>query len=135
MRILITGDRNWQCVPTARLILFRLQAKFPTFTIISGHCRGVDVSLETSCKEMGIPNEIYPADWSKGKRSGPMRNQKMVDSGIDMTIGFHQNIGLSRGTRDCLTRSLDKGIPTFLVIDDVGKTVRLKQTESGFSFV
>jgi hypothetical protein len=61
-----------------------------------------------------VPYESYPADWATHKRAaGPIRNQQMLDTGIDLCIGFHPDITKSKGTKDMLTRASKAGIPTY----------------------
>ena len=73
-------------------------------TIISGEAKGAD-TLGTDfavCNWTGY--EGYKADWANyGKGAGHIRNQQMLDSGIDLAIEFPGG----RGTAD-MRRRLDK---------------------------
>jgi hypothetical protein len=44
-----------------------------------------------------------------------MRNGVMLTLEPNLTIAFHNNLRESRGTRNCILRSLDKGIRTVLI--------------------
>ena len=112
MRILITGSREWE---NRGLILRAIRKHAPAntraATIVHGdHWRGVDVMAKSVAAELGLPQEPHPADWHKhGKAAGPIRNQEMVDSGVDVCLAFP--MGKSRGTRDCMARAERAGIP------------------------
>jgi len=72
--------------------------------VISGHARGADEYGERLAKFWNIPLEIYPADWeTHGKAAGFIRNQEMLDSGIDLAVQFPGG----NGTAD-MRRRLDK---------------------------
>lgn len=58
--------------------LYRVLNKLQPTTIIQGECSGAD----KMSKEWGITNNkevlSFPANWSLGKRAGPMRNTEML---------------------------------------------------------
>lgn len=76
----------------------------PAITVISGEARGAD-TLGTDFAVLNWTGyEGYPADWdAHGKAAGHIRNQQMLDSGIDLAIEFPGG----RGTAD-MRRRLDK---------------------------
>lgn len=140
MRILVTGDREWECFEVAKLIVEKLCFNWAVemygndIVFVHGGCRGVDLSVDKACRHYSVATECHPADWSRGKHEGHARNQRMVNTKPDMTIGFHKNIIRSRGTRDCLMRSCGAGIPTYLVDNDRGEFVKLKVVEGVLTF-
>src|SRR5690606_8532231 len=72
--------------------------------IISGGARGADRFGEEVAKHWGFQLEVYPADWNThGKSAGFIRNQQMLDSGVDLAVQFPGG----RGTADMRSR-LDK---------------------------
>ncbi len=75
--------------------------------ILSGHCYGTDLMAERYAKENGFGLELYPADWSKGRRAGPMRNKAMIGA-ADFAIAF---LGGGRGTQSLIELAQKKGIP------------------------
>lgn len=113
-RVLCTGDRNWNNEEIVRSALATIG---PGTTIMQGMCRGADLQVRKVAVELGIPVEDYPADWSVGKRAGPMRNQEMVNKCPVLVMAFHNNIYNSRGTLDCVKRGLKAGIRVFLFTD------------------
>lgn len=116
MRILITGDRNWNCRDIAERVLTSLRSRHGRgLTIVHGDATGVDAAFKTWCKRLGITAEAHPADWSNGPGGGPARNQTMVNKGADFAIAVHRQIQRSKGTRDCVRKCLDAGIAVYLI--------------------
>lgn len=76
----------------------------PNVTVISGMARGADTIGVDWATINWTPLERYPADWAThGKAAGFIRNQQMLDSGIDLAVQFPGG----NGTRDMRSR-LDK---------------------------
>lgn len=75
--------------------------------ILSGHCSGTDRMAERYAKENCLGLEVYPADWSLGRKAGPLRNKQMVDA-ADFAIAFP---GGGPGTRSLIELAKQKGIP------------------------
>lgn len=80
--------------------------------IVSGHATGADALGERYAKEKGFLLEIYPADWSRGRLAGPIRNEQMAKVS-DALIAFWD--GLSRGTKNMIEIANLKGIPVRIV--------------------
>lgn len=118
-RILITGSRAWNdygklskvlTTEVSRAIKLGLDV-----VIVHGSCpTGADAMAQRWCEANGVDFERHPADWSQGKKAGPLRNQAMVDLGADVCYAFPKDS--SRGTRDCMKRASKAGIP----VVDVG---------------
>jgi hypothetical protein len=117
-RILITGSREW---PDPQIVLKALapymgqQATDTGVVVVTGACpTGADAMAlmwAQSWARQGVRVEVeqHPADWSLGKKAGPLRNQAMVDLGADVCIAFP--MPRSRGTLDCVRRAEKAGIP------------------------
>lgn len=119
MRVLICGDRNWTDVRRIGNFLIELtRANTPQYrghdiTIIHGAARGADTIAGVLAEWMGLKVEAYPADWEQYKRAaGPIRNQQMLASGIDLCIAFHNYIENSKGTADMVHRCTLAGVET-----------------------
>lgn len=69
--------------------------------LIHGGCSGVDQYVSEKAAELGWKSIVFRADWSKGKRAGPERNQKMIDNS-HIFLAFP--ICDSKGTIDCIKR-------------------------------
>ena len=132
MRILITGDRNWD-FKQAEAVVNRLIAKHTRedMLIVHGDCpTGVDAAFELAATRWGILTEKHPANWDKfGDRAGPIRNQEMVDLNADFCIAVHRGLSRSKGTKDCVNRCLKAAIVVYLISDASAKPQRIYSTE------
>lgn len=117
-RILITGSRHWAEREAVESVIQRLKDTYRDIAIVHGACRtGADAIANAYCLANGITVERYPADWGKYPyAAGPIRNQKMVDSGPDFVVGFPYEGGT--GTIGCLEMARDAGIQFFIVQTD-----------------
>ena len=115
-RILVTGSRNWTDVRTVYRALTDHSAEAirqgRRVLVIAGDARGADALAAVWAVSHAVGGESHPADWEKhGKAAGPIRNQEMVDLGADICLAFP--LGESRGTRDCMRRAEEAGIPVY----------------------
>ena len=116
-RILITGSRNWENYGLVQYVLTDLYAKNPSAVLVSGNCpSGADAMCERMWCSLGGKVERHPADWSLGRKAGPLRNQQMVDLGADLCVAFRR--GDSRGTTHCANAATLAGIPTEWYCED-----------------
>ena len=109
MRIVIGGSRDYNDYKFFAETLDRLLCDVPKndITILSGHCRGVDLMAERYAEERGINLEIFPADWKTyGKGAGPVRNKTMVEN-ADAVIAFWN--GISKGTKSLIDHAIKQG--------------------------
>lgn len=117
MRVLIFGSREWDNEHAIRLILEGVQHLYPDeeITVVHGAARGADRLGGQVAAELGLRVEVFPADWARhGKRAGHLRNQQMLDSGIDLAFGFKHRFDWSLrrgGTEDMARRLRDAGVP------------------------
>jgi len=83
--------------------------------IIHGGCpTGADAHAAQWAFDFDVREEVYPANWEMyGKAAGLFRNQQMVDAGADVCLAFP--LGESRGTRDCVRRAVEAGIPVKVI--------------------
>jgi hypothetical protein len=66
-------------------------------------------------KLRGVPCEVYPAQWRLyGKRAGPMRNLKMIGTGIDVLLAFPGG----RGTQHMMLACMKHGVKVIAIKDD-----------------
>ena len=110
MRILVTGSREWSNQAAIDYALALAFAGEDT-VIVHGDCpTGADRLAKEWAERFGVQQEAHPADGeTHGKAAGPKRNQEMVDLGADVCLAFP--LGESRGTRDCMRRASEAGIP------------------------
>lgn len=118
-RILITGSRHWSNKPVVAQAIRQawLDAGKPHgVTVVHGGATGADYIAGVYAKRLGFTVEVHEADWSKGKRGGPERNQKMVDLGADICLAFP--LPDSTGTLDCMNKAAQAGIPVVVFKDN-----------------
>lgn len=130
MRVLVCGGRNFADTGHVDLAARRAEYVFlmrklsellhpePTedertwlppadLVIVSGAARGADSAAVDWAVVNWVNFEEYPADWEKhGKRAGHLRNQQMLDTGIDKVIAFPGG----RGTADMVNRARKAGV-------------------------
>ncbi len=112
MKVLVCGSRNWQ--ETSRI--WEDLRTLPVGThVIHGAAKGADSMCDGIIREMStsVPGrftvERFPADWSRGRSAGIVRNIKMLDQKPDLVIAFWS--GSSKGTRHTIGEAVKRGIP------------------------
>lgn len=116
--MLVCGDRNWTDVVTMELFLYWLT---PDDTVIHGAAPGADSLARVIARKVGCKEAAYPANWTYGRRGGPIRNQKMLDEGKpDAVIAFHNDLTHSKGTKDMVSRARKAGLPTYVISSNGG---------------
>ena len=75
MKILICGDRKYD---SKEKIFAFVKSLPPDTIIIEGEAKGADTLAREAGEEYGFVVERYPADWSIGKKAGPIRNTQML---------------------------------------------------------
>ena len=105
MRIGVTGGRDYMKVNVVREAITAYVPK--TATLVHGAARGADTLCFQIAKRLGIQCEAHPAHWeAHGKAAGPIRNQEMVDSGLDLLLAFPGG----SGTADMVRRAKLKNV-------------------------
>lgn len=103
IRVLVCGGSDYMDRELLFSSLDFLLKKNPNIMIVHGVARGADRIAGEWAKARGVPVEEFPADWKKdGVAAGPIRNQRMMDSGIDFAVVFPGG----NGTRDMVRRLL-----------------------------
>lgn len=103
MRVLVCGGRDYNDYENVCDVLARLDYRFHDdyFTIVQGGARGADALAKRWAIEMHVPYEEYKADWDKhGKSAGFIRNQEMLDTGIDLVVAFPGGNGTAHTVRN-----------------------------------
>ena len=110
-RVIIAGSRHFSDYKVFSSVvdncLTRIRNEYEII-ILSGHCSGADMMAERYARENEFELEVFPADWSLGRKAGPLRNKAMVDI-ADYAIAFPSG---GRGTQSLVNFAKQKGIPT-----------------------
>lgn len=118
-RVIICGSRSFTGSQAGFLIGLAIDALPGDTTVIVGGARGVDTIAEHCARDQGLIVERHEADWQQhGKAAGPIRNQRMLNSGADRVIAFWD--GASRGTRHMIKISKAAGIPVNVIATGTG---------------
>lgn len=114
MRILFCGSRDWT---NEAKIKSCIQVCFPAQdTIIHGAAPGADSIAGKLARELQFDVEEYPADWAlHGKAAGFIRNQQMLDTGLDFVFAFSSGIKNSRGTSHMISIAKKANVTVALV--------------------
>ncbi len=115
-RVLICGGRDYNDAHSMYEVIMELPAKLGVLldeiTIVHGAAKGADTLAEKIAMHLNIKTEKHPAKWHiYGKKAGPIRNQEMLDSGIDFVVAFPGG----RGTEDTIHRTTNMNIPIWIV--------------------
>lgn len=119
LRVLVTGSRDWYdreriVTALAHVVMYDWDVLDPEPTLVVGDCpTGADrIATEywNSADSLMLPIEVYEADWqTHGRRAGYLRNQAMVDSGVDLCLAFIKDG--SRGATMTADLAEKAGIP------------------------
>jgi hypothetical protein len=86
MRVVVTGGRDYTDTETVDREMQRVMrsANGRMVVFINGGAPGLDSLVRAWCEEHGVPCITMFAPWKShfGKRSGPVRNQWMIDYGL-----------------------------------------------------
>ena len=109
MRCIVAGGRDFDKPDYLDIECSNILANYVNPTILNGKCpTGADKLADQWAKDIGFPIEYYPADWSQGAKSGPLRNQIMA-SNADMLICFYSKAG-SKGTKSMIDLAIKAGL-------------------------
>lgn len=106
MKVLVCGSRGWRRYTPILNALMEL----PKGTlVIHGGASGADAYAARACRELGLKQQVFYADWGKlGKRAGILRNVEMLDEEPDRVLAFWD--GESRGTKHAIDEAFKRGI-------------------------
>jgi hypothetical protein len=112
LRVLVCGSRTFG---RAHHVLLEAEfAAMPAGTlIIHGGARGADEYAGVLAGRFGFKVQVFPADWSLGRRAGPLRNSEMLRVGPHVVLAAHD--GVSRGTLDTMMKARLLGIPVRVI--------------------
>lgn len=105
-RVLVCGGRDYSDTDAMRKALDEELREGDV--VVHGAARGADLMAAHIAHSMeGVKVEAHPADWGKhGPSAGPIRNQEMLDSRVDLVLAFAGG----RGTADMVRRASRAGV-------------------------
>jgi predicted Rossmann-fold nucleotide-binding protein len=108
MRVLVCGGREFTDRQLLNETLNRLRQERGVALVMAGGARGADSMAEWWARDVGLPCDVYQADWAGlGRKAGPIRNQRMLDEGKpDLVVAFPGG----RGTADMVRRGREAGV-------------------------
>ena len=123
-RLLVTGSRNDPSLIMQERIKYALG--FTAYKLCPeggelkhGMATGVDTFCAGFWESLGFTHSFFATGFEypgeSGKAGGPIRNQRMVDSGADLCLAF--TMPDSKGTWDCVRKARAAGITTFALKD------------------
>lgn len=119
LRVLVCGDRNWTDAAKIMLVLKRIVLEAGAtrrVVVVEGEARGADRLGAAAARALGLEVDPFPAKWDQyGRAAGPIRNQEMLDSGLEYAVACHADISTSKGTADMVRRLEKAEIPYELV--------------------
>lgn len=114
MRVLVCGGRHYKNQDKVFDTLDAVLKKHGAITIVNGGATGADTLSSRWAQYRNQKLEEYPADWNRLKRAaGFIRNQQMLDTGIDGAVAFPGG----NGTADMVKRLKAAGISVLEITD------------------
>ena len=124
MRILVTGDRRWSEVRPMLQFLYEgivqpssREDHIPAsdVQIIEGEAPGADTMSRELGHFFGYDVIGFPANWSLGRKAGPIRNTAMLkslmrDDDERVVVAFHDDLTHSKGTANMVGQAERAGV-------------------------
>jgi hypothetical protein len=120
MIVIVTGGRGYTDREMVHAVLSHLGAD----EIWHGGARGADTLAAAWAEPWGHEVTEFSAKWAQhGRKAGPLRNQKMIDTAVRLREECGQAIAVvafpgGAGTADCVRRAKAAGLPVLDVTDD-----------------
>jgi len=112
MRVIVCGGRDYDDEDAMRARMTTLRHEHPDAVVIHGGAPGADTWAGYLAEALGLDVELHKANWAAhGRAAGPIRNQEMLDSGVDLVIAFPGG----RGTKDMTIKAQHAGVPVEFV--------------------
>ena len=122
MKVIVCGGRDFNDREAVFSVMDLLLETHGMFDLIHGACpTGADALADEWARERGVKVVKFPADWSQGRKAGPVRNYQMAVSGAEMCVAFPGG----RGTADMVRRAKDFDM-TIVEVDPATREVVVK---------
>ncbi|MDC8803955.1 DUF2493 domain-containing protein [Halomonas pacifica] len=112
IRCIVCGGREFDDWPLLKRKLDAIFARQSFVEIVSGGAPGADALGERYAAERGWAVRRFPANWSLGRRAGPLRNAQMVTYATHL-VAFPGG----RGTEDCVRQGRTAGLVVRVIAD------------------
>lgn len=113
-RFAVTGGRDYDDGQVVGRVLRQLPL---SATLVHGDAPGADRLAACTWRRLGGQAEAHRARWStEGRAAGVLRNQRMLDSGLDLLVAFPGG----RGTADMTERCRVAGVPILFALPWLG---------------
>ena len=124
--IAMVGSRDFPNLQVVRWTVQKLsEYRDEPLTIVSGSARGVDRTAELAARAWGLGVLSIPADWSKGRGAGIIRNSDIV-ARCDALVAFWD--GESPGTYDSICKAAAKDkLARIVLADSLSKSITEEQ--------
>ena len=109
MKVIIAGSRGIKHLAAVTQAIE--ESEFDVTEVVSGCASGVDQLGEQWAELHKVHCTFMPADWSRGKHAGLLRNEKMADY-ADALIAVWD--GQSKGTQHMINTAYEKGLAVFV---------------------
>lgn len=124
--VIVTGDRHATPEKWDYAIGYALTSLQDGDIVIHGAARGIDTLADGTAKALNLDTAPVPADWSKGRKAGPLRNAQMLadlmrleEGGYEIEVwAFHDDIDNSKGTKDMVRQARAAGVPVTVYRSD-----------------
>lgn len=110
IRCIVAGGRDFTDYAFAKERLDAIFARQGAVEIVSGGARGADALGERYAAERGWPVKRFPADWSQGRKAGPVRNAQMAAYATHLVA-----LPGGRGTADMIRQARAAGLEVRVV--------------------
>lgn len=105
VRVCVCGGRDYTDKAKATEALNKMRSQTPPWVdmvVIHGNAKGADTLAKEWAIENNIKHESYNADWEKhGNSAGPIRNKRMLDSGLNLLVAFPGGRGTAHMVSIC----------------------------------
>jgi hypothetical protein len=113
MKVIIAGCRGFNDYGLLKERCNYYLKNYNNVEIVSGCANGADKLGEKYAYDKTLPVKRFPADWSLGKRAGPLRNDTMARY-ADALIAFWD--GKSAGTANMIDQAYREGLKVKVVM-------------------
>lgn len=113
LKVIVAGGREFSDYHKlqAKLNLYLRNQAPSDIEIVSGGASGADELGERYANDYGYDLKVFPADWSLGKKAGPIRNKQMAEY-ADGLVAFDTG---GRGTANMIGVARDFGLKVRVV--------------------